>query len=371
MVIRVQTRNPIGPQIWSWVVVGTVIVFGLGTGVAFTTSGHPWIADAFYVFSAALFVAKFFTWEDVRQQELTRRQRANLLATGAATIILALVIAGNHHLNRSAKSVASNSAASQTNATAANQSNNESAPKLPSAPSSGTTDNPEKSTRPPKNNQTKPRPLVSSPTPRDKTEETNETKDDVHVKAQHRAPKDEVTAKVTRGQQETNGETAPAPSLTINNAPNGFAISGGNVNNPTVNNFGSPSRSINPDLRESLRGLLAKDVATVRVFAVNDMEANEFAQQLYDLLVAAGWTMKDKQVILVQLERPWKGVRVGYHGEPPADEKGLVSVPAGTPQAALVSALMTAGIEGISVNPKADLEEGLIELLVSSNPRHN
>jgi hypothetical protein len=108
----------------------------------------------------------------------------------------------------------------------------------------------------------------------------------------------------------------------------------------------------------------------VRVYAVNDMEANEFAQQWYDVLAAAGWNMKDKQVILVQLERPWRGVRVGYRGQPLVDDKRMVTVPDKTPEAALVSALMTARVEGISVNPKPELEENFIELLVSSNPRH-
>lgn len=334
MVIRVQTRNPIGPQIWSWVVVGAAITLGLATGVAFTTSGHPWIADAFYVFSAVLFVAKFFTWEDIRQQEAKRRRRANSLAVAASVVVLALAIGGNHYLNPSSTNSAAPSQTPQTNTLTQNQPEREPASKPPAS------------------------------------SETNETKDQVRVGAQHHAPKDEVRAQVGKGRKMTDSKSS-APPITINNAPNGIAISGGSVSNPTVNNFGSPSRAISPDLRESLRVSLAKHAATVRVYSVNDMEANEFAQQLYDLLAAAGWTMKDKQVILVQLGRPWRGVRVGYRGVPPADEKGLVSVPGDTPEEALVSALMSAKTEGISVNPKPDLEENFIELLVSSNPRRN
>ncbi len=88
---------------------------------------------------------------------------------------------------------------------------------------------------------------------------------------------------------------------------------------------------------------MEKHKAKVRVYAVNyDKEANEFAQQLYDLLVAAGWEMKDMQVIPVVLQEPWKGVRVGYRGEPPAAEGKLVSIPDDTPQAALVASLMAA-----------------------------
>ncbi len=161
MVIVVQTRNPIGPQIWSWVVVGAVVVLGLGTGVAFTTSGHPWIADACYVFSAALFVARFFTWEDIRQQELTRRRRANSLAAGAATIILALIIAGNHYLNPSAKSVAPNSASRTNNATQETP-KSEIVSKQPPTPAPGKANIPAKTKSRPKELETKQAPSVSS-----------------------------------------------------------------------------------------------------------------------------------------------------------------------------------------------------------------
>jgi hypothetical protein len=369
MVFIVQTRTPIGQQIWSWVVVGAVVVLVLGTGATFTTSGHPWIADGFYAFGALLVVVKFFTWEDVRQQEPTRRRRANSLATVSTGIILSLIIAGNHYLNPRAKGVAPNPV-SQGNRTPQGQTASETSSKLP-GPESRIADSNVKSKQPAAKNRPKQRPSESSPIPRDSTEETNETRDDVHVKAQHHAPKDEVTAKVNRARQDPVSGTGTTSPITINNAPGGIAISGGNVSNPTVNNFGSVPRMIGPGLREVLGVSLAKHPATVRVYAVNDMEANEFAQQLYDLLTTAGWKMKDNQIILVQLERPWRGVRVGYHGEPPLDEKGLVSVPDNTPQAALVGALLTAKIEGVSVNPKMDLEEGFIELLVSSNPHLN
>lgn len=40
--------------------------------------------------------------------------------------------------------------------------------------------------------------------------------------------------------QISGSAASSAPSTTINSAPNGIAISGGNVQNPTVNNFGPP-----------------------------------------------------------------------------------------------------------------------------------
>jgi cytoskeletal protein RodZ len=317
----------------------------LGTGVAFTTSSHPWIADAFYVASAILFVAKFITWEDV---DPTRRRGANSITVLVVAIILVLVIGGNHRLNPKGKSDAPNlaSEASKT----ANESPGKNA------------DSTKKLEQSPAKDQATSKSSPQSLTVPDTAETTNKTVGSPHVKTQSHSPKNEMPVKPNA--------TSPASPITINNAPGGFAISGGTVSNPTVNNFGSPSRTISSDFQEPLRALLAKQVATVRVYAVNDMEANEFAQEWYDLLAAAGWHMKDQQVILAQLEKPWRGVRVGYRGEPQVDDKGMVTVPGNSPESTLVSALMTAKVEKISVNPKPELEADFIELLVSSNPRH-
>ena len=198
------------------------------------------------------------------------------------------------------------------------------------------------------------------------TKEENKAVDKVQVHVQHHAPKDEVKAEVNR---RVPGKSV-SPNVTVNNAPNGIAISGGTVSNPTVINNVPPSRGIPADLRANINWLLARHKALVRVLVVSgDKEANDFAWQLYNLLEDAGWEMKDKQVIQVVLEgKPWTGVRVGYRGQPPPDPNGSVDVQGGTPQGALVGALKAAKISAISVNPKADLDEGLIELLVSSNP---
>jgi hypothetical protein len=99
VVIIVQTRISLLKQIWSWPVVGGVILAGLGTGVAFTTSVHPTPADYFYSLSAALFAGKFLTWEDARQQVSSKRRIAYCAATGLTLIVLSAVIWGNHRLN--------------------------------------------------------------------------------------------------------------------------------------------------------------------------------------------------------------------------------------------------------------------------------
>lgn len=83
-------------KLWGQVVDIAVILFLLGEGVNFTLSAHPLIADAFYLVSGVLFIAKFFTWEDAKQRD---KQRRRFLAIAATVIVLAGAIAGNHYLN--------------------------------------------------------------------------------------------------------------------------------------------------------------------------------------------------------------------------------------------------------------------------------
>jgi hypothetical protein len=71
----------------------------LGTGIAFTTSSHAVIADFFYALSAILFVAKFLTWEDIRQQTPDKRRLPNATAVLSTGLVLVLMIWGNHRLN--------------------------------------------------------------------------------------------------------------------------------------------------------------------------------------------------------------------------------------------------------------------------------
>jgi hypothetical protein len=83
----------------SWPVVGTAVVFILGGGLSFTTSAHPVLADVFYVFGAALFVVKFLTWEENRQQPINKRRKIFAVGVGATVLVLSLSIWGNHRLN--------------------------------------------------------------------------------------------------------------------------------------------------------------------------------------------------------------------------------------------------------------------------------
>jgi hypothetical protein len=87
-------------KIWSWVVVGALVLFLLAGGIAFMTSSHPWIADAFFLSGSGLFVANFLTWEDAKTPD--RLKRASIIQSTLILTILILftAIGGNHYLNR-------------------------------------------------------------------------------------------------------------------------------------------------------------------------------------------------------------------------------------------------------------------------------
>jgi hypothetical protein len=87
-------------KIWSWEVVGAIVLFLLGGGVAFMTSGHAWIADIFFFAGSALFLIKFATWEETKTQSGVTR--AAVIQSWSIITILVFIgaVAGNHYLNR-------------------------------------------------------------------------------------------------------------------------------------------------------------------------------------------------------------------------------------------------------------------------------
>lgn len=87
-------------QMWSWSVVGSIVLFALAGGIAFMTSEHPLAADGFYVGGTGLFLIKFWTWEDARHQQRTRKQALQAGVTLLALIVVVLAILWNHTINR-------------------------------------------------------------------------------------------------------------------------------------------------------------------------------------------------------------------------------------------------------------------------------
>lgn len=83
--------------LWNWGVVGALLLFLLGCGVSFMTSGHAFVADGFYIASAVLFIFKFLTWEEAKSAP------NKVIAYGLLITLLVLVVAigGNHLMNAS------------------------------------------------------------------------------------------------------------------------------------------------------------------------------------------------------------------------------------------------------------------------------
>ena len=63
------------------------------------TSGHPLIPDSFYLLAGLLFLAKFLTWEEARQQDPKKRTIIIIVGTLITLIIVGGAIFGNHKLN--------------------------------------------------------------------------------------------------------------------------------------------------------------------------------------------------------------------------------------------------------------------------------
>jgi thioredoxin 1 len=93
-------KKSVWAQMWSWSVVGVVVPFALAGGIAFMTSDHRSAADGFYIAGVALFLIKFWTWEDARQQLRAQKQALQVGVTMLALIVATLAILWNHSINR-------------------------------------------------------------------------------------------------------------------------------------------------------------------------------------------------------------------------------------------------------------------------------
>jgi hypothetical protein len=77
-------------KLWSWPVIGAIVLLCLGGGISMS-SGHPYIADGFYVAGMTLLVVRLLTWPDIRGYRP--------LSVGAGLLFLVAIIAGTHKMN--------------------------------------------------------------------------------------------------------------------------------------------------------------------------------------------------------------------------------------------------------------------------------
>jgi acyl carrier protein len=68
------------------------------------TSGHPWAADGFFGGGTALFLVKFWTWEEARRQPLRRKLTLQAGVTLLWLMVFVIALFWNHAINRAAAS---------------------------------------------------------------------------------------------------------------------------------------------------------------------------------------------------------------------------------------------------------------------------
>src|SRR6266403_3919183 len=334
MVIIVNQRVELWKQIWSWTVVGIVLGIFLTSGVAFSTTERPFIADFFYSASAVLFIVKFLTWEDARQLDRPKRNKSYALAIGSALIVLCGMILGNHKLSASRQA----------------------APGVIQSPSVK---------RPPETT------VENTPKTGVGTEGTQSLQERLPDKAKPTkpqektfVPKKNVSGNSNLVEKSSHASPAAAP-IQINNAPNGIAIGGGTVVNPTVNNNYTaqtrPGRTVTDADRINIVKYLSQINATVSLKApYGDKEATNYAILWYGIFKDAHWIMKD-QIVLAYMTvggNPEPGAILYVKGEPPEPGKEI-SVPNTDPIAYVANALKSQNVP-IFLQRNRTQEDGVI-----------
>ncbi len=87
---------------WSWGVVGSVVLFALAVGIGIMPSGHPSVGEGFYLTGTALFLVKFWTWEEARRQPSPKKWLLEIMVTIIFLVAAVLAHLWNHAINRPA-----------------------------------------------------------------------------------------------------------------------------------------------------------------------------------------------------------------------------------------------------------------------------
>lgn len=139
---------------------------------------------------------------------------------------------------------------------------------------------------------------------------------------------------------------AAAPPTTVINAPQGIGISGGNVTNPTVNNFAPPARRLSEPEKALLVACAAQKPAKFTVSALaNNMEAYNYAQDWLDVLTQAGWENQSKEIPIRIFSiggGMWTGMHINVHNT--LTEPDRVALLGGSPEQNFVDCLASAKI---------------------------
>jgi hypothetical protein len=118
-----------------------------------------------------------------------------------------------------------------------------------------------------------------------------------------------------------------------------------------------------------LTEFLSKNPGTISVRSIaNDEVSYQFASDLYDVLKASGWKMKDDQVFSFIIGgKPWTGVMIEAHGNP-VKEGEQITIPNTDPIASLGYSLRWLEVSKLTFQRDSNQEEGLIILFIGSHP---
>jgi hypothetical protein len=154
----------------------------------------------------------------------------------------------------------------------------------------------------------------------------------------------------TQGQSNKVSEEAP-----VLNAPNGIAISGGVVNNPTVNNYSPPQRKLLPDFKSRLSVCLSKVSGTVELTALmNDSEAYTYASDWLELFKTAQWSVKNGSISSFFHVGPVvQGLQFTLHGIQPANSNNP-AVDSQSPEGNFAKCLTDNSFSGVTARIVAD-----------------
>lgn len=163
-----------------------------------------------------------------------------------------------------------------------------------------------------------------------------------------------------------SSHSAPTGSFDVS-APNGIAIGGGVVNNPTVNNYAPPERRLAPVARAALVSALRGRNVKIDVGALlNVPDAQQYAQDFVSALREAGITPASPYILPMTDDNASKGIVVTIHGIAYAQEK-IADVPKDSPSGVLIDALTRAQITPISVHSDPNTPKDIVRLIVERN----
>lgn len=161
-------------------------------------------------------------------------------------------------------------------------------------------------------------------------------------------------------------DSARKPQTSIS-APNGIAIGGGNVTNPTVNNYAPPQRQIPKPIEAELIVVLRQYPGEVHLNSDSgDFEANTLARQFFSIFDAAGWHPIEIGTLMGGSALPQE-IQIGYRGT--AGVVGQVgSIPDDQPAArAVAQALLISGFKKVTITPNPNNKANILSINIGHN----